>query len=126
LYIPADHDRMRIEFYAHSYASNNQTSGGELYFGLHTTVSRYAYGFDGTNNTSTASPASGSLARLGGGSSYGGKATGTRQFDANISASVINGANHQFTAYASGGQYSNSYAELYRVSTYNSVLGLVT
>jgi hypothetical protein len=124
MYVPADHDRIRVEFYAHSYASNNQTSGGDIYFGMHTTVSRYDYGFSGTDNTSNASPASGSLARLGGGGSYGGKATGTRQFDANISASVINGTNHQFTTYCSGGQYSNSYNELYRVATYNSVIGL--
>ena len=124
MYVPADHDRIRVEFYAHSYASNNQTSGGDIYFGMHTTVSRYDYGFSGTDNTSNASPASGSLARLGGGSSYGGKTTGTRQFDANISASVINGTNHQFTTYCSGGQYSNSYNELYRVATYNSAVGL--
>jgi len=91
---------------------------------LKTAVSRYAYGFNGTNNTATASPASGSLARMGGAGNYGGKTTGTRQFDANISASVINGGNHQLAAYASGGQYSNSYAELYRVSTYNSAVGL--
>ena len=37
-----------------------------------------------TDNTGNASPASGGLARLGGASSYIGKATGTRQFDANI------------------------------------------
>ena len=32
--------------------------------------------------------------------------------------------NHQFATFASGGQYSNSYAELYRVATYNSTVGL--
>jgi len=126
LYIPADHDRMRIEFYAHSYASNNNSSGGDINFDLKTAVSQNAFAFNGTNNTAAASPASGSLARLGAAGNYGGKATGTRQFDANISASVINGGNHQLATYASGGQYSNSYAELYRVATYNSVIGLVT
>jgi len=123
MYIPADHDRMRIEFYAHSYASNNQSGGGDINFDLKSSVSRYAFAFNGTDNTANASPAGGS-ARMGSAGSYGGKATGTRQFDANISASVINAGNHQLAAYASGGQYSNSYAELYRVSTYNSAVGL--
>ena len=124
MYIPDDHDRMRVEFYAHSYASNNQSSGGDIVFDMMSSVSRYGYGFRGSSNVSNASPASGGLARLGPASSYSGKATGNRAFDANIDASVINGANHQFAMYASGGQYSNSYLSLYRVATYNSVLGL--
>ena len=124
MYIPADHDRMRIEFYAHSYASNNQSTGGDISFNLMSSVSRYGSNFNGSNNSATASPASGVLARMGSAGGYGGKATGTRQFDANISASVINGSNHQLAAFASGGQYSSSYCELYRVSTYNSAVGL--
>lgn len=124
IYIPSDHDRMRVEFYAHNYSSNQSSTGGDIEFRFKSSVSRYAYGFNGTDVTGNASPASGSLARLGGGSSYGGKTTGTRQFDANIDASVINGSNHQFAIYASGGQYSNSSAGLYRVATYNSAVGL--
>ena len=124
MYIPDDHDRMRVEFYAHSYASNQNSTGGDIEFRMNTAVSRYAYGFRGTDNTGNASPASGGLARLGPASSYSGKATGTRQFDANISASTINGSNHQFVFYCSGGQYSDSYASLYRVASYNSAVGL--
>lgn len=124
MYIPDDHDRMRVEFYAHSYASNNQSTAGDIRFRLMASVSRYGHYFNGSNNTSNASPASGGLARLGPASSYGGKSTGNRAFDANIDASVINGSNHQFAFIASGGQYSDSYASLYRVATYNSALGL--
>tara|TARA_B100000035_G_scaffold90697_1_gene76520 strand:- start:2613 stop:4001 length:1389 start_codon:yes stop_codon:yes gene_type:complete len=124
MYIPDDHDRMRIEFYAGSYSSNQSSTGGDIEFRFKSSISRYAYGFNGTDVTGNASPASGGLARLGGGSSYGGKSTGTRQFDANISASTINGSNHQFAFYASGGQYSDSQVQLYRVATYNSAIGL--
>ena len=123
LYIPSDHDRMRIEFNAHSYSSNNSSTGGDIEFRLLTSVSSTAYAFTGTNNTSTASPAGGS-ARLGAASNYGGKATGARQFDANIDASVINGSSHQLAFFASGGQYSASAGSVYRVATYNSALGL--
>ena len=115
---------MRVEFYAHNYSSNQSSTGGDIEFRFNTAISRYAYGFRGTDNTGNASPASGGLARLGGASSYSGKATGTRQFDANIDASVINGSNHQFCMYASGGQYSNSAGALYRLASYNSAVGL--
>ena len=47
-----------------------------------------------------------------------------KRIDANIDASVINGSNHQFVFYCSGGQYSDSYGSLYRVASYNSAIGL--
>ena len=47
IYIPSDHDRMRVEFYAHSYASNQSSTGGDIEFRFNTAVSRYAYGFRG-------------------------------------------------------------------------------
>ena len=125
IYVPADHDRMRVEFYAYSYSSNNQSQGGDIYFRLMSSVSRYGYLFAGTDNTPNASPDDGQgTARLGHAAMYSGKSTGTRQFDANIDASVINGSNHQLAFFGQGGQYADAYGEVYRVATYNSSLGL--
>ena len=117
MYIPADHDRLRIELWSNSFASNQISTGGGLTFTFHSSINSSAYGFNGT--TYTAHSANSFTDGLN-------KATGNRFSDWDISSNVstINGAAHYLTFYADGGQYSDSRHSVYRVASYNSAVGL--
>ena len=113
VYMPADHNRLRVEWYAHSYASNNSATGGTAFYGFKTGSFSSSAQYGGGSNVSGAAF-----------NNPGGQSTGTRQYDVAIDASVINGTPTYFVFYGYGGQYSGVVQELYRFATYNSALGL--
>jgi hypothetical protein len=117
MYIPADHDRLRIELWSNSFASNQSSTGGGLAFTFHSSVNSSGYAFNGTTYTSHgANSFTDGLS----------KTTGNRFSDWDISSNVstINGAAHYLTFYSDGGQYSDSRHSVYRVASYNSAIGL--
>ena len=116
IYVPDDHDRMRFDFYVPSFQSNQQSYGGDVQIGLkYGSLNASGYGFSGTWLFSKS---------RGNYSDGLGNTTGNRYHDETISAATINANPHYIVFFASGGQYSNTYGYMYRVSTYNSAVGL--
>ena len=116
LYVPSTHDRMRVELYVNSFASNQGSTNGNVTWRLYSSVSQYAWGFNGSsvlgrdkNNWSDNA-----------GSSFN-----ASRYDV-VDISSIDFANNTYYwgIYGNGGQYSNVQFEVYRVVTYNSAVGL--
>ena len=121
IYMPADHDRIRFEIHADSFASNQTSSGGDIVVGIKSgSISASANGFGGTNFfTRTESNYSDGQ----------GHTLGDRVHEETVSSSqvtTINANPHYFVFYAQGGQYSNAYGYVYRIVSYNSTIGLQT
>ena len=119
IYIPDDHDKIRWELYVPSFASNQGSTGGDITLYIKT-----------GSLSSSAQHAGGTSVFTSGPSQWTdglNKTTGSRYHDMDIGsggAATINAAPHYFVFSASGGQYSNTYGYMYRVSSYNSGLGL--
>ena len=116
LRVPPTHDRLRIEMYVNSFASNQSSNGGGVQWALYTSVSQYNYGFGGTvvaarNKNEWSDNAGGTF-----------NADRVDVYD--ISSFDFENTAHYWGIYGYGGQYSNVQFELYRLVTYASSTGL--
>ena len=116
LYVPSTHDRMRVELYVNSFASNQGSTNGNVTWRLYTNVSQYAWGFTGTAVNARDKNSWSDNA----GSSF--NASRYDVFD--ISSIDFANTAHYWGIYGNGGQYSNVQFEVYRLVTYNSAVGL--
>ena len=121
IYMPADHDRIRFEIHADSFASNQQSTAGDIVVGIKSgSISASAYGFGGTNFfTRTESQYSDGQAHT----------LGDRVHEETVTASqvtTINANPHYFVFYAQGGQHCDSKGYVYRIVSFNSAVGLQT
>ena len=116
LYVPSSHDRMRVEMYGNSFASNQGSTNGNVTHRLYTSVSQYAWGFAGSAVTSR---------NKNGWSDNAGSSFNADRLDV-FDISSIDFANtaYYWGIYGNGGQYSGVQFEVYRLVTYNSVAGL--
>ena len=121
IYMPEDHDRIRFEIHADSFASNQTSYSGDIVVGVkYGSLSSSGYGFGGSSLfTRTESFYSDGLAHT----------LGDRLHEETVTSSqvqTINANPHYFVFYAQGGQYSDSKGYVYRIVSYNSTRGLQT
>ena len=116
LYVPSTHDRMRVELYVNSFASNQGSTNGNVTWRLYTNVSQYAWGFTGTAVNARDKNSW---------SDNAGSSFNASRYDVyDISSIDFANTAHYWGIYGNGGQYSNVQFEVYRLVTYNSAVGL--
>ena len=121
IYMPEDHDRIRFEIHADSFQSNQTSTSGSITVGIkYGSLSGSGFGFGGSNFfTRTESNYSDGQ----------GHTLGDRVHEETVTLSqvqTINANPHYFVFYAQGGQYCNTYGYVYRIVSYNSIVGLQT